>query len=281
MASQKTFLAAPKTSNLSASPDLNPKKSPRKRGMSSHHSSAPGTTTWLTPRDILEPLGKFDLDPCSAPDPNLWPTAETHYTAPKQDGLLLPWFGRIWLNPPYTNSGLMKWMSKMAHHNHGLALLFARVETEVYFKTIWSAASAILFLKGRPHFHHGDGTVSKENCGAPLALISYGESDAELLLDGVLPGAAIPLNRVTMLYAISGSSNDTENDQSFIPTWREVIIDAVQSMKKKSFSMADLYGFVADHPKAKSNPNWKAKIRQTVARVGFKKEQFDLYQAAF
>lgn len=60
MASQKTFLAAPKTPNLSASPDLNPKKSPRKRGMSSHHSSAPGTITWLTPRDILEPLGKFD-----------------------------------------------------------------------------------------------------------------------------------------------------------------------------------------------------------------------------
>lgn len=134
MASQKTFLAAQKTPNLSASPDLNPKKYPRKRGMSSHHSSAPGTTTWLTPRDILEPLGKFDLDPCSAPDPNLWPTAETHYTAPKQDGLLLPWFGRIWLNPPYTNSGLMKWMSKMAHHNHGLALLFARVETEVISK---------------------------------------------------------------------------------------------------------------------------------------------------
>jgi hypothetical protein len=33
--------------------------------------------------------------------PRPWDTADTHYTAPLDNGLSLPWFGRIWLNPPY------------------------------------------------------------------------------------------------------------------------------------------------------------------------------------
>lgn len=33
---------------------------------------------WYTPKEILDALGKFDLDPC-APIRPLWPTAEVMY----------------------------------------------------------------------------------------------------------------------------------------------------------------------------------------------------------
>lgn len=247
----------------------------RKRGIGSHQSPAAVTTTWLTPRYILDPLGKFDLDPCSAPDPTLWPTAETHYTAPQQNGLALPWFGRVWLNPPYTSADILKWMSRMADHNCGIAFLFARVETNAWFKAIWSRASALLFLDHRPHFHEGDGTRADGNSGGPLALISYGDSDAELLLDGVIPGAAVPLNRSTMLYALT-----RQPDEPNMPTWREVIRDVVNKLDKDQFRVSDIYNAMADHPKIRSNPNWKAKIRQTIAIVGFKKTERDTYQTS-
>ena len=33
---------------------------------------------WYTPKEVLEALGRFDLDPC-APVRPLWPTAEVMY----------------------------------------------------------------------------------------------------------------------------------------------------------------------------------------------------------
>lgn len=32
---------------------------------------------WYTPKEVLEALGKFDLDPCAPVSP-LWPTATVH-----------------------------------------------------------------------------------------------------------------------------------------------------------------------------------------------------------
>lgn len=39
-----------------------------------------GHPEWLTPRNIVDALGPFDLDPC-APIVRPWPTAVQHYTA--------------------------------------------------------------------------------------------------------------------------------------------------------------------------------------------------------
>jgi len=71
----------------------------RKLGIGGHQSATMRTDEWLTPPEIVAALGKFDLDPCS-PINRPWPTAEKHYTI-EDDGLFLPWFGRVWMNPPY------------------------------------------------------------------------------------------------------------------------------------------------------------------------------------
>ncbi|WP_415798650.1 DNA N-6-adenine-methyltransferase [Comamonas aquatilis] len=145
---------------------------------------------WLTPPHVLQALGAFNLDPC-APVNRPWEMTEQHYTA-HDNGLQKPWHGRVWLNPPYGLEAA-QWLSRLAAHGAGTALIFARTETEMFFENVWSKASALLFLKGRLHFHHVDGTRAAANGGAPSVLIAYGEMDAEILKTCKLPGAFVPL----------------------------------------------------------------------------------------
>ena len=147
--------------------------------MGGHHSAAALSDTWLTPPEILRALGKFDLDPCAAPDPKPWSTAEHHYTLPT-DGLTTPWFGRVWCNPPYSRA-TGTWLHRLADHGQGTALVFARTETSWFIDTVWERADAVLFIHGRLHFHHADGSRAKHNAGAPSCLVAYGASDAAIL----------------------------------------------------------------------------------------------------
>lgn len=62
--------------------------------MGSHHSAAMKSDTYLTPREIIDALGPFELDPCAAPEPRPWPTAERHIVLP-EDGLAADWGGGI------------------------------------------------------------------------------------------------------------------------------------------------------------------------------------------
>jgi len=80
-------------------------------------SSVGETEVWLTPPYILDALGEFDLDPCS-PLGRPWDTAKNHYTV-EDDGLVQPWYGRIWLNPPYGRS-MTPWLEKMANYDGGV-----------------------------------------------------------------------------------------------------------------------------------------------------------------
>ncbi len=145
------------------------------KGMSGHQRGYIGKNqTWLTPPKLIKALGTFELDPC-CPNKMPWATAETMFR-PKDDGLWREWFGRVWLNPPYgPNTG--EWLKKLAEHNNGTALIFARTETEMFFEHVWSKATTILFLKGRLHFHYEDGSRAKANAGAPSCLVAYDNDD--------------------------------------------------------------------------------------------------------
>lgn len=130
-----------------------------------------GKEEWLTPPDLVQLLGPFDLDPC-APVRRPWDTAAEHYTV-LDDGLLQPWHGRVWLNPPY-GAETGKWLAKLARHGNGVALIFARTETAMFHEHVWPRASALLFLRGRLSFFNVDGTPGKGSAGAPSVLVAYG-----------------------------------------------------------------------------------------------------------
>src|SRR5881394_1418054 len=59
--------------------------------------------TWLTPRYILDQLGAFDLDPCSAEQTPNWTEAKLCLTK-MEDGLALRWRGRVFMNPPFSQT---------------------------------------------------------------------------------------------------------------------------------------------------------------------------------
>jgi hypothetical protein len=127
------------------------------------------TNDWLTPPHILKALGTFDLDPCAS-------LAQRSKTAARQftiveDGLNQVWVGRVWLNPPY-GEHTERWLAKMAKHGNGIALVYARTDTQMFFDSVWKRANGILFLKGRLSFGK-PGNTSDGAATAPSVLISY------------------------------------------------------------------------------------------------------------
>jgi hypothetical protein len=155
--------------------------------LGSHQRTIGATQTWITPRWILDALGAFDLDPCAA-DPRPWDCAIENYT---HDGLTRPWFGRVWLNPPFHRYEVARWVEKLADHGRGTALLHARIEAQ-WFVPAWRAASAILFLADRIHFHYPDGCRAKANSGAPACLVAFGDGDATALRRSGIAGHLVP-----------------------------------------------------------------------------------------
>lgn len=81
-----------------------------------NENAVSATDVWLTPPKLLAQLGHFDLDPCS-PLNRPWNTADNHYTI-EDDGLTQPWFGRIWMNPPY-GRGMDQWMKRIKDYAAG------------------------------------------------------------------------------------------------------------------------------------------------------------------
>ena len=140
-------------------------------------------TRWLTPLSIVQALGEFDLDPCGAPDHVL--AKQTYLLENGQDGLVLPWNGRVWLNPPYDRKPMIEFMSRLAHHGNGIALIFARTETKMFHDLVWNKADAVLFLQGRITFLTADKSAAPANAGAPSCLVAYGASNVDALVDAV------------------------------------------------------------------------------------------------
>jgi hypothetical protein len=227
----------------------------------------------LTPRWILDPLGQFDTDPCAS-EPRPWPTARRHITA-RENSLAMPWddFGRIWLNPPFDTRIVGEFIRRMIAHDHGTALVHARTET-LWFQPMFDAAAALFFIRGRVGFHKPDGsrcTTAKgvpSDSGAPVVLIAFGPSDADILATCGLPGKFVPLAlpRSVLALAVSG-------------TWRDELM-AWMRARRGPVRLADLYEAFRDHPKARGRKHYREKLRQVLQRGPFERTASGEWRAA-
>lgn len=164
---------------------------PHRLAIGGHHRPREGLSNdWLTPPEILEALGPFDLDPCASTN-QPWPTAKRHITA-DENGLTANWGDAfVWLNPPYGPHS-WRWLERLAEHPPGgIALIFARTETLGFERQVWRRAEALLFLFGRLHFHNPDGTRAAANSGAPSVLVAYGKEARRRLYQARLAGAFV------------------------------------------------------------------------------------------
>lgn len=151
-----------------------------KKGAFTHDNVNNTSVDWYTPQWVFDAMGlQFDLDPCSPAGGVPWIPAQTHYALP-QDGLALPWFGRVWLNPPY-GKHTKDWLRKMAQHGDGMALVFARTDCQ-WFRDAASTATAMLFLAGRIKFVDGLGVTSGNGAGAGSMLLAWGGDCAHALV---------------------------------------------------------------------------------------------------
>lgn len=230
-------------------------------GMGGHQSARSETVEWLTPPEVIEALGgvdSFDLDPATPID-QPYPTARARYTR-MDNGLLLPWFGRVWLNPPYGSREIGRWLARMTEHGRGVALIFARTETDNFFRWVWESASAALFIRGRLNFHLPDGTKAGNNAGAPSVLCAYGARDSEALAFCGIEGKFVPLilPRAVFVAAAAG-------------TWRELLAEFFSGRDRGPVSIDEIYRALARHPKAANNNHVRAKLRQELQRGPYRR----------
>jgi hypothetical protein len=76
---------------------------------------------YYTPAWVFERMGlTFDLDVAAPPGGIPWIPAKRYFTQ-ADDGLLQPWEGRVWMNPPW--SGTSPWARKFIEHGHGVCLV--------------------------------------------------------------------------------------------------------------------------------------------------------------
>lgn len=207
---------------------------------------------WITPPELIEALGPFDLDPCS-PIVRPWPTAAQHFTI-NDDGLLLPWpeDARIWMNPPYTN--ITPWLHKLQAHGNGIALTFARTDRNDIHDYVFARAESIFFFRQRIRFYHNTG-IQEPSGIAPSCLIAYGEQNSQAIDQAGFNGSHIPLNRATIILIGMDRS------------WR-MVIKTVFIRLNRPASLEELYRQIEllAPEKVQRNTHYKEKIRQIVQK---------------
>jgi len=162
-----------------------------------HDSADNQSVDWYTPKWIFDDLGiEFDLDPCHPKERIPWIPVKKYYSL-EDNGLRSPWFGNVWLNPPYGRE-TTDWLKKMHDYRNGIALVFARTDCRWYHDYVVNA-DGLLFLKGRVKFVDGLGITKGSGAGSGSMLISWGENNTKILKSMENKGHYIPLDTIRKL----------------------------------------------------------------------------------
>lgn len=140
---------------------------------------------YYTPKHIVDALGHFDLDPATPENPR-WRTADMMYTK-RDDGLKQEWFGRVFLNPPYSRPLVNQFMEKMTAHGNGIALIVPKLGTKMFRDIIYPSCSAIYILSERIKFYD-ENWVQQKSPICQSMLVAFGEENKKAILNSGLKG---------------------------------------------------------------------------------------------
>ena len=140
---------------------------------SHHRTQFTGESEWYTPRQYIEAartcLGSIDLDPATAPVAQQTVRAARFFTR-DNDGLRHEWRGRIWLNPPYSQPDIARFIDKLLAEIGAGRATQAILLTHNYTDTGWFHAAAetcaaLCFTRGRIRFVSASGEIAAPTQG--------------------------------------------------------------------------------------------------------------------
>jgi phage N-6-adenine-methyltransferase len=130
-------------------------------------ASSASTDEQYTPRWVIDSarqvLGGIDLDPASSEAAQTVVRARHFYTQ-ADNGLVRPWAGRVWCNPPYSSPE--PWVRRLiAHHRAGevpAALLLLNIAgTPEWARLLWNGGYKVCIVAERIEFRRADGQKRK------------------------------------------------------------------------------------------------------------------------
>lgn len=105
---------------------------------------------YYTPKWVFDTLGlHFDLDVASPPHSTHVPC--DRYFTQEDDGLTQEWHGRVWMNPPFSNT--YEWTTRFITHSNGIALLpFGKSRA---IDAMWNSEAHLVLLPRTMKFLQG------------------------------------------------------------------------------------------------------------------------------
>jgi len=120
--------------------------------------------------------------------PRSFSRAAVTYTK-RDDGLVQPWYGRVWLNPPWSNPGpwidkILWFMRELPEYNE-VMLLVRNDPSTAWWSVAWKHATAIAFLPERTRYHQVGESGEIEPCGTPTftSVVFYFGHDARRFIE--------------------------------------------------------------------------------------------------
>jgi len=131
-----------------------------------------------TPQWVYESLGCIDLDPCAGPNTAI---GKVNYALERgQNGLILPWEGFVYCNPPFSQKHI--WAEKMMAHGNGILILPERGSAP-WFGPLAKKLGWYFVMGKKINFIGGP---TSNNLGS--VLFPFGEEALRRLRNCTLPG---------------------------------------------------------------------------------------------
>lgn len=121
-----------------------------------HVTNNSGEIEWYTPDCYIvsarKIMGQIDLDPASSEIANKTIKAKKFFDE-KSNGLIQKWFGCIWMNPPYSQSLVGEFISKLETETFEQAIILVNNATETKWgQKLIDLSNVICFHSGRIKF---------------------------------------------------------------------------------------------------------------------------------
>ena len=108
---------------------------------------------YYTPKWVFDALDlKFDLDVASPPGGPPFVPCKRYFTK-EDDGLAQDWFGRVWMNPPFSKT--QPWIERFLEHGNGVALVPS--SNGAWFDMLWQSEAALTIGPKKFDFVNGSG----------------------------------------------------------------------------------------------------------------------------